>query len=524
MFSHEQCAFKITTEAQTLELVLHSPGLVEKARPGRDYQPFDLGEQINQKLNGPDGKGFIADVLRQRAAKLQTHPAEVPRDVLGDCPLEDIARTIAASAKDAPAKKSVYYGLSGLTALCVGDIGDVISIYELMLSRAGRVDEVPIAAARQSSCFQEYCNRRLYHLNRRKGELKDFALGFGEAAHELLMQSGRNGGQKPRLRQYAKVYVRVTTGDTDAQLARLRELTDAGVFVLDGGPEAPRTKTRDSNPMSQFILTYRKLFGLSNFIGLSNRDRFELSGDDLADWLSHPERTREILMRNLNLAGDENGEDRSAADAEPNDGKPDAEGTLPETSASSGARGAASGKPAASRSRTRSPRPARQREPTLFDADHQANGELQELATRRVPQVTAVDSRSLAHEEIHTVVLGRGFEDRALASTRRLLERCTPERAILIRYPLEGHGKAIEALLAETVPEVDIVDYSGVVANGLDLPEDPVLVDVTGLAKPVIFGAVRRLLRDCGRVAVAHTGAEIHYPLNDDIDRVLRAP
>jgi hypothetical protein len=60
------------------------------------------------------------------------------------------------------------------------------------------------------------------------------------------------------------------------------------VFVLEAGPDAPRTKTRDSNPITQFILTYRKLFGLSNFIGLSQRDRFELSGDDLEEWLSHP--------------------------------------------------------------------------------------------------------------------------------------------------------------------------------------------------------------------------------------------
>lgn len=31
MFNHERCAFKVTTEAQTLELVLKSPGLVEEA-------------------------------------------------------------------------------------------------------------------------------------------------------------------------------------------------------------------------------------------------------------------------------------------------------------------------------------------------------------------------------------------------------------------------------------------------------------------------------------------------------------
>ena len=49
------------------------------------------------------------------------------------------------------------------------------------------------------------------------------------------------------------------------------------------------------------------------------------------------------------------------------------------------------------------------------------------------------------------------------------------------------------------------------------------MVDVTGLAKPMIFGSVRELLQRDGRVVVAHTGAEVHYPLNADIARVLDA-
>ena len=63
----------------------------------------------------------------------------------------------------------------------------------------------------------------------------------------------------------------------------------------------PRTKTRDSNPTHQFILTYRKLYGLSSFIGLSNRDRFELSGQDLIAWLKDPANGADILGRNLGL-------------------------------------------------------------------------------------------------------------------------------------------------------------------------------------------------------------------------------
>src|SRR5690606_5905379 len=148
-----------------------------------------------------------------------------------------------------------------------------------------------------SSAFQEFCSRRLYQLSRRRGRLKHFADGFAKAAHDLLIQSARR--DPSRLRDYASVDVRVTTGDTDRQLQQLRELMDAGVFVLTGGPDTPRTKTRDSDPVAQYTLTFRKLLGLASAIGLSQRDRFELSGQNLIDWLNDPQNSSETLKRNL---------------------------------------------------------------------------------------------------------------------------------------------------------------------------------------------------------------------------------
>ena len=139
-----------------------------------------------------------------------------------------------------------------LAGICVGDIGDVISIYEMILRKAvGKA--IPVDPKIQCESYQEFCSRRLYELNRRKSDLRDFALSFAEASHELLMQSYRdtaNQRTKRRLRQYLKLYVRLTKGDTELQFQQLRELIDAGVFVLDGG--AYRTKTRDSNPIQQF--------------------------------------------------------------------------------------------------------------------------------------------------------------------------------------------------------------------------------------------------------------------------------
>jgi hypothetical protein len=512
MFNHEQCAFKVTTEAQTLELVLKSPGLVEHARIGRDYDTFDLGAKINERLRqdaGRAGKEFIGEVLRARAQQLTRHPDADPAAIVGDTTLEQIARTIVSTSSNAPEKKALYHGMTALAAVCVGDIGDVISIYKMILSRAGRVETIPVDPGVQSACFQEYCSRRLYHLSRRKGELKDFALGFAEAAHELLMQSAEQtdeNGDPRRLRQYSSVYVRVTSGDQAAQLDRLRELMDAGVFVLEAGPDAPRTKTRDSNPITQFALAYRKLFGLSNFIGLSQRDRFELSGSDLEDWLANPDRTREILVRNLTGAGAA-GEDEDANDEEP--------------------AGPAEPAPAPKRPAPTPPSAAEPRAPTLFEQDSDDGAseadEVSDLARRRMPRLTELDVDDLAGLGVHSLVLGRGFEERTLVSAQRIAASIRAEEGVLVSYPLDGHGPEVEDVAKGAVGDLLEVDYRAAVAEGLPLPSGLALVDVTGLAKPMIFDAVRRLLQRDGRVVVAHTAAETHYPLNDDIAKVLDA-
>src|SRR5690606_33410068 len=87
MFPHDKCAFKVTTEAQTLELVLKSPGLVERARVGRDYESFDLAAEIHAKLRertGRAAKDFVAEILGQRASLSPTHPSLSPKELLGD--------------------------------------------------------------------------------------------------------------------------------------------------------------------------------------------------------------------------------------------------------------------------------------------------------------------------------------------------------------------------------------------------------------------------------------------------------
>jgi serine/threonine protein kinase len=496
IFSSDICAFKMTTEAQTLEYVLMSPGLIEKARPGRDYDVFEFGAQVYERIRAPLRKGggtnFIRDILALRAAQYPAHPRNVtPADLLGNQQLEAIAKHIAALSATAAERKRVYHGLRALTAVCVGDIGDVLAIYDAMFRRGG-AERVPISPEIQHQCFLDYCAQRLYHLNHRDGRFKDAALGFAQAARDLLVDSARKNG---RLRQYSSIYVRVTTEDTEEQFEQLRTLIDAGVFVLEGG--APRTKTRDDDPVQQFILKYRKLFGLASLIGLADRDRFELSGNDLREWLAEPKRGRDILKRNLG------GPLEEADEPEP----PLDEADLAVAASNYGV-----------------PRPHTLFESAATTEEAEGSEGRVELASFRTPTSRELTVSELGALTLRSIVLGLGFEERTFVSTQRLLEVVHPEHAVLIRYDEKGYSQEIERIVRARVGSTEILDYRtlGPAADLLP-PAGPCLVDVTGLAKPMIFQSVRRALSREGAVIVAHTKADRHYPLDEEIAPVLAA-
>jgi len=502
LFSDDHCAFKLTTEGQTLELALKSPGLVERARADRDYEPFDLAARVNEKLKHPrEGKQFLAQILKLRAAEFRRHPNVEPAALLGDVSLEDIARHIAATGRNAGERKETYWGLTALTAACVGDIGDVLNIYDAMLRKHGAAGQDQWSKTLQNEAFQEYAGRRLYHLNRRNGELKDYALSFAEAAHALLIRSSasRSGEAKTRkrLRQYAQLYVRITSGDEQAQFDRLRELIDAGVFVLESGVDSPRKKTRDSDPISQFILTYRKLFGLTQYIGLAFSDRFELSGADLVAWLSSPADGKSILMRNLGgpLTEEEIAPVRVSDNVE----------TPTQPSLFSGG-------------------PVEQDAPQ--SASQGTSDLLQPWATleARFPTArVAISHSEVVSQGVRTAILGLGFEERCLASATRLFSVLGSglEEAVLVRYPEKGYSEEIEAIARRHAARVHIIDYDMVtMGRHYDL-HGPIAVDVTGLAKPALFRVIRDGLMAGQRVVIAHTQAEEHYPLDSEVAAVF---
>ena len=504
IFQNPVCAFKLSTEAQTLGMALHTPGMIEKARVGRDYDVFDLGSEVHESTrrrgkNG--GKSFIEDILNKRARYYPNHPPYSAMEILGDCSLKDIARNIVSSSSTSRERKSAYHGISALAAVCVGDIGDIISMYELILKKS-QGKTLPIKPELQSECYQDFCSRRIYDLNRRDSTLKDYALGFAEASHELLLKSHIESKKKdPRLRQYYSVYVRMTTGKTESQFKQLRAMIDAGVFVLKGG--IPRTKTRNGDPIQQFILTYRKLYGLSNFIGLSDRDRYELSGDALDKWLKRPEDGKEILLSNLGGPIDE--EIYIELEKAPilrADGKEKEEIT----------------------SKKKQQLPLFNKPHTLGDVFTPVKKERESKESKifkKKIRIKAHNLTDLNSVNIKTLVIGLGFEERTIESLKRLLTTIDPQRVILVQYTDRGYGDEIKKLIKSK--DSIIVDYDEIINKGLNVPNDLTLIDVTGLAKPALFYATRNALIKYRKVWICHTRAKEYYPLNSDIANVIKA-
>jgi hypothetical protein len=117
----------------------------------------------------------------------------------------------------------------------------------------------------------------------------------------------------------------------------------------------------------------------------------------------------------------------------------------------------------------------------------------------------------------HTLITARGFEERTLISTHRLLSAFTPVQTLMLTYPLDGHGPQVADLLEASGTQITPLDSEGLFQLPPPSGEGVALVDTTGLSKAAIYRAVRELLNRDGRALVMYTEAEQYYPLNDDV-------
>lgn len=524
LFQQPTCAFRITTEAQALHRALLSPGGIAPADPTRDYEEVDLGNEVFRILQEGSARervDFIAGILSRRAKQLGDEWSNLPpRDVLGEVTLAEIAREIVQSSATSNRRKAVYRGIRALLAVCVGDIGDVVKLYEKIIQR-GDARVLPVPANIQTNCFLEHSAGLMHVINRRQQHHKDLAIAFAQAASELMHRSAKEGKDDGRLRQYTKLYVRVDSGD-DAARERIFDLLDAGVFVYDGG--APRTKTRDDDPVLQFKLSYRKMLGLASYIGLSHRDRFELSGEKLHEFLFNASAAKAILLESEAgkpadaLGGDALGEDEEPARVEAAFRAQHAAAAERSTKATGLATpssntqlslldGADAGGPNNSEN-------ARRVETT------NAAGSEFSVAPRLTLRSTVQRLEEWRDSETDAVVVALGFEERALESAKRVLATVRPRRVVTVRYTPDDQGRDIDAFLREYGAEIVEVSSPAALREICTGLGPNTIVDSTGLSKPYLFCAVRELLVRGRAARIVHTLAERHYPRNEDLERI----
>ena len=512
IFQQTTCAFRITTEAQALQRAMQSPGGIEPADPNRDYDEVDLGNEVYRIVQEGSPKTrieFISTILSRRARQLHNEWSVLaPEDVLGDVLLAEIAREIVSSSATSPKRKEVYRGIRALLAVCVGDIGDVVKLYEKITQR-GDARQLPVPAEEQTKCFLEHSAGLLHVLNRRQQRHKDLAVAFAQAASELMQRSARGNGEGKRgLRQYTKLYVRVEPGEGSGEtVERIFELLDAGVFVFDGG--APRTKTRDDDPVLQFKLSYRKMLGLASYIGISDRDRFELSGEKLRQFLFDPAAAKEILLESEARRVTERTNDDASGDAE------DVEESLQRSGPS-----AASTK---QKGRAATQKAAAQIPLEIF-APRALPGTVESAAPQISLRSSSCTLEDWRDSEVDALVLALGFEDRTLESVKRILARMKPRRVIAVRYTDDGQGRDIEDHLRLHNLSPRVVRSPNELRSVCETLGSSTIVDSSGLSKTYLFSAVRTLLARTRSVRVVHTLANDYYPTNQDLSGVGVVP
>lgn len=489
IFQSPNSAFKITTEAQTLNALLFSPGNQEKIRIDRDLQTFDLGNLVNEQIR--NNKSFVTDILEKRNKLLSkdSQPLPKPISLLSDISLQDIAGNITKTGRNKSGKKQFYHGITMLSKVCVGDIGDIIHIYNLMLEEYKKNHQLPLKEDTQNEVYQKVSANKLFDLDRNKSDLKDFALTFAKASYKLLMQSKGSS----RLRQYNSIYVKVTSGDRDFQINKLRSLVDAGIFIYDGSPNAPRTAGNDTNPLLQFKLAFRKLLGLTNFIGISQSDRFELSGTELERWLKNPEKGESILLKNKNL--------------EANDFEEEATYSFDEST----------------HDRNRNVVKDQNTQGLLLFPDEKEENKNNDIENFFISQNVIVVDKKDFHtnliQEYKQYLLGVGFEDRTYESLKKVLDNDSITRIYAIRHKLEeGRFKDIKNLLEKSKKEIIYINIAEV--NQIDF-SNPTVIDVSGLSKSMIYSVIIQAKKYLKNIAIIETNAKELSPSDDDLEKII---
>lgn len=482
IFQSDKCAFKITTEEQTLNAILLSPGNQEKVRPDRDLQTYNLGNQVNEEIR--KNNDFVIDILKKRG-ECFSESLPHPKNLLGDCSLQDIARTITQTGRKKKEKKQFYHGITMLSKVCVGDIGDIIHIYNLMLEKYKNEKNTPLSDEAQNDVYQAVSANKLFDVDRNRNDLKDFAITFAKASYKLLMES-RNTNPL-RLRQYNSINVNITSGNQDFQIDKLRSLVDAGIFIYDGSPKSPRTTGNNTNPLLQFKLAFRKLLGLTNFIGISQSDRFELSGEELENWLRNPQDGESILLKSKIIEEDILEPDTVESN------------TFNKVTLTSGTQ------------RT-----------LFFEVEnnyHDRNNILNFLVDQNSILLEKHDFSKKAIESYKQYILGVGFEERTFESLKKVLSVTSLDNVYAIKHSLEeGKFSDIKNMLANSNKSIHFINEKEVGDIDFNIKT---IIDISGLSKSMIFSSIIGAANNLNNIAIIETEAMELSPSDKDLNNIV---
>ena len=466
-------SFKVSTENQTIALTTQGG---EPARRFRDYDFFDLGVEVLRRC--AQGSDFIENVLATRTKYTTGVDYQSPKSVLGEQSLNELA---TALRENKPNTK-VYWGIDAISAMCVGDVGDVLQLYSVILE-IGRDKGFPVSRADQHDAAVRLADERLVSLAGREEWLFSHATAFSEACHNQLVDHDVG-----RPREHSLLNVETSGEELDDVFAKLIKLVDAGVFVLTG--ITTRSKSPKSRPQLQIRLVYSLFLGLPKRVPLGKRGRFELPSSAVRDWLDSPKPAK--LERGAKEGGDRNWSETGGLTPQSNLPEPPAQLPL-------GAEGV-------EESAT----------PPLAQTLHEI-GTLSSGDIARLP----IDWPSVQ------VVAGAGFEDRSLDAWNALLAAGTPRRVSLVTYPEAGNRDPIEnelrrhGITAQLV-DSETLDQPGAVRDFTSELDGPLIaVDTTSLTKSLLYRLVRRVLIDRGEVVVLHTQANHYFPPNEDLGEIV---
>lgn len=476
------CSFKITSETQTFFLSIKSPAQINLASGERDYLPFDLGSKVLEQLKyRKSGELFLENILSRRMQAIGGDQAELsPKQILGDSSLITIANKICdASTRSEPAE-GIYSGFSALRGVCIGDLGTTIALFQEIMNTV-RSDKLPVSAKDQHKVYQAFCSNQLFQLNTRDQRLKsDFslkkiALDFAESSHQELIESSRN--ERDRLRQITSMNVTLEEGNLE-QTEKLLQLVDAGVFALHPSKVTSRAKAKSSDPVLQFQLSYRKILGISKGIGLSDRDRFELTGEQLLEWLAGENGSAKLRAHTRRFGAKEE-KQASKIDLE------EAETLV-----------------------TMQDEPT---EPELpFPPRHPAKTASSHSREHEHPRVTQVDLGNL--NPIENLVVSLGFEERCFPSAERLATQIHPKHIIAIEYDIPGEVEKTRGLAANLGATFTRVSIDDVMAGSIELTLGKTLIDASGLTKSAIFRITKDVFTREGCVWAAITEPREYQP------------